>query len=84
MYKIVLDKKVLKDLKKIHPNDKKKILETIETDIAINPYSGKKLLGDLSTYYRYRVGNYRIVYSIFDDIIEVEIIKVAHRKKVYK
>ncbi len=84
MYEIVLDKKVLKDLKKIDKKDRKKIIETIEKKIAKNPYTGKRLLGNLSNFYRYRVGDYRIIYSIFDDRIEIEIIKIGHRKDVYE
>ncbi|WP_187647260.1 type II toxin-antitoxin system RelE family toxin [Nitrosophilus labii] len=83
MYKVLLDKRVVKDLKKIDKKNREKILAVIEEKIAANPYEGKKLLGDLSDFYRYRVGNYRIIYSIFDDRIEIEIIKIGHRKEVY-
>ncbi|MFP4168301.1 MAG: type II toxin-antitoxin system RelE family toxin [Desulfonatronovibrionaceae bacterium] len=34
--------------------------------------------------YRLRIGNYRIIYSIFKDILTIEIIKVGHRKNAYK
>ncbi len=76
MYKIVFDKKVYKDLKKIDKKWQIKILKTIEEKIALNPYSGKKLVGNLSPFYRYRVGDYRIIYQIFEDIIEIEIIPI--------
>jgi len=84
MFKVRFDKKVYKDLKKIDKSAQIKILEVIENKIAINPYDGKKLVGNLSSFYRYRVGDYRIIYQIFDDIIEIEIIKISHRKDVYK
>ena len=84
MYKILFDKKVLKDLKKIDKKEQSKIVEVIEHKLAKNPFIGKKLLGDLSPFYRYRVGNYRIIYSIYEEEIEIEIIKIAHRKEVYK
>jgi len=45
---------------------------------------GKKLVGDLSPYYRLRVGDYRVVYSIEDDKLVVTIIKIRHRKSVYR
>jgi mRNA interferase RelE/StbE len=41
-------------------------------------------VGNLSPFYRWRVGDYRIIYSINDDIIEIEIIKVSHRQGAYK
>jgi mRNA interferase RelE/StbE len=59
-------------------------LETIKTKLVKNPYSGKKLLGDLSKYYRYRAGDYRIIYEIFQQEITIVIIKIKHRKNIYK
>ena len=84
IYKIVLDKKVIKDLKKIDITWQKKIIQTIETTLTTEPYSGKKLVGNLSDYFRVRVGDYRVIYEIFDEIVTVEIIKIKHRKNVYK
>ena len=84
MYKVQIDKKVLKELRKIDKKYREKIIETIEGKIAKNPYIGKKLLGELSDFYRYRVGDYRIIYLIFDDRVEIEIVKVGHRKEVYE
>ena len=83
-YKIVFDKKVIKDLKQIDKFWQKKILQTIETTLTTAPYSGKKLVGNLSDYFRVRVGDYRIIYEIYDDIVTVEIIKIKHRKNIYK
>ncbi len=37
-----------------------------------------------SDLYRIRVGTYRIIYSILDDIVTVTIIRVAHRSIVYR
>lgn len=84
MYKIVIDKKVLKDLKQIDIVWQKKILDKIDEFLTITPFDGKKLVGNLSDFYRIRVGDYRIIYEIIDDIVTVEIIKVSHRKDVYR
>jgi mRNA interferase RelE/StbE len=84
VYKILIDDKVIKDLKKIPLKSQKKILETIKTKLVKNPFSGKKLLGDLSKYYKYRVGDYRIIYEILQQEITIVIIKIKHRKDVYK
>ena len=48
------------------------------------PYSGKKLVGSLSDYFRLRVGDYRIIYEILDNIVTVEVIKIKHRKHIYE
>jgi len=84
MYKIKINKKILKDIEKIDKKYRKKIIETIENKIALKPYEGKKLAGNLSPFYRWRVGDYRIIYTIEEKFIEIEIIKVSHRKKAYK
>ena len=84
MYKITLDKKVLKDLKNIDKKDQVKIVDIIENRLAKDPFIGKRLAGNLSDFYRYRFKNYRIIYLIFKDKIEIEIIKIGHRKDVYK
>lgn len=84
MYKIVIDKKVLKDLKQIDTVWQKKILDKIDEFLTTTPYEGKRLVGNLSDFYRIRVGDYRIIYEIIDDIVTVEIIKILHRKNVYR
>ena len=82
-YKILIDKKVIKDLKKIDKTWQIKIINKIQTTLTTNPYTGKKLVGDLSKYYRLRVGDYRVIYSIDEDIVTVEVVKVSHRKDAY-
>ncbi|MBW6499484.1 MAG: type II toxin-antitoxin system RelE/ParE family toxin [Bacteroidales bacterium] len=34
--------------------------------------------------YRVRQGNYRIIYDVFDQILTVEVIRIGHRKNIYK
>ena len=82
-YKILIDDKVIKDLKTIDKTWQKRILHKIETVLAENPYRGKRLVGDLSPYWRLRVGNYRIIYEIEEECIIVEVIRIKHRKKAY-
>ena len=45
---------------------------------------GKQLKGDLSEFWRYTVGDYRIVCSIEEDKLLVLVVKIGHRKEVYK
>ena len=46
------------------------------------PMGNKKLKGRDS--YRIRVGNYRVIYEIFDNILTVEVIDLGHRKDIYE
>ena len=45
---------------------------------------GKALKGQFSGLWRYSVGDYRLICSIHDDVLVVEVVKLGHRSKVYK
>ncbi|KQC13666.1 MAG: toxin of toxin-antitoxin system [Desulfuromonas sp. SDB] len=64
-YRILFTKEAIKDIEKQSPKIIKKLKEIIKNQISIEPYSGKKLVGDLKGFYSIRL-NYRdrIVYSI--------------------
>jgi len=81
-YKITFKKSVAKDLRTIPNQDVKKILSKIEA-ISENPRAEGciKLSGQEN--YRVRQGLYRIVYEIRDEVLVVNVIKVAHRSNVY-
>ena len=46
--------------------------------------NGDALEGPLSEFWRYRVGDYRIVCRIEDDVLVVLVVKIGHRREVYK
>ncbi|MCP4746742.1 MAG: type II toxin-antitoxin system RelE/ParE family toxin [Desulfobacteraceae bacterium] len=82
-YEIFFKKSVWKDLKKIPKADLKKILLRIEKlGNDPRPEECEKLTG--KELYRIRQGRYRIVYSIQDNELTVWIIKIGHRKEVYR
>jgi mRNA interferase RelE/StbE len=83
VYKIFFKKSVEKDFKIIPKNDLGKIIERIET-LAENPRPPgcEKLTGQQK--YRLRQGRYRILYSIQDDELTVWVVKVGHRKDIYR
>jgi mRNA interferase RelE/StbE len=82
-FKITFKKSVAKDLRGIPNQDIKRILSRIDT-LAENP-RGEGCI-KLSGYEKYRIrqGLYRIVYEINDDVLVVNVIKVAHRSSVYQ
>lgn len=82
-YKVFFKKSVWKDFKSIPNKDLNNILQCIEK-IARDPRrtGSKKLSGQER--YRYRVGRYRIIYSIQDDELTIWVVKVGHRKEVYR
>ena len=82
-YKIDFKKSVAKDLKDIPKKDVTRILEAIQL-LADNPrpIQAKKLSGQER--YRLRQGNYRILYSIEDNILVVTVVKIGNRRDVYR
>ena len=82
-YKIFFKQSVEKDLRSIPKKDLKKILLRIEL-LAKDPrpQGYEKLSGQEK--YRIRQGTYRIIYSIQDRQLTVWVVKVGHRKDVYR
>lgn len=82
-YKLLFKGSVYKDLKVLSRSDLKRILSKIE-ELAQNPRpaSSQKLSG--LELFRVRQGRYRIVYSVQDRELVVHVIKVGHRKDVYR
>ncbi|MDA8140617.1 MAG: type II toxin-antitoxin system RelE/ParE family toxin [Desulfobacteraceae bacterium] len=82
-YEIFFKESVWKELKQIPKADLKKILSRIEQlENVPRPMGCEKLTGH--EFYRIRQGNYRIIYSIQDNELTVWVIKVGHRKDVYR
>ncbi|MDA3898700.1 MAG: type II toxin-antitoxin system RelE/ParE family toxin [Desulfobacteraceae bacterium] len=83
VYKIFFKKSVWKDFESIPQKELKKIVGKIGS-LSENPRppGSKKLTGQER--YRLRQGSYRILYSIKDEELTVWVVKVAHRKKVYR
>jgi mRNA interferase RelE/StbE len=82
-YEILFKESVWKDLKKIPKRELKKILSRVEKlGNDPRPMGCEKLTAE--ELYRIRQGNYRIIYSIQDNELTVWVIKVGHRKDVYR
>jgi mRNA interferase RelE/StbE len=82
-YKLIFKKSVLKDLRSIPRKDVARIIRCI--DNLMNdprPPGSEKLSGQER--YRIRQGLYRIIYEINDDVLMVVVVKVGHRKEVYR
>jgi mRNA interferase RelE/StbE len=82
-YNVFFRKSVCKDFEPIPKRDLKRILDRIAGLAAKpRPHGCEKLAGEER--YRIRQGRYRIIYSIQDDELTVWIVKVGHRKDVYR
>jgi mRNA interferase RelE/StbE len=83
VYNIFFKKSVWKDFEKITKEDLQRILMRIEMlSQDPRPPGCEKLIGENN--YRLRQGRYRIIYSIQDDEHTVWVVKVGHRKDIYR
>ena len=83
MYRIIYSQKVLKELNELKPKDYLKIRERIlSLEIAPRPVGSLKLTNEEG--YRIKKGDFRILYEIDDSNKTVKLIKIRHRKDVYK
>lgn len=82
-YKIKIKKSAQKEIKQLSDKDLKRVVDKIAL-LAKDPRPEgcKKLSGDEK--YRIRVGNYRVLYSIEDQILVIYVVKVGHRRDVYR
>ncbi|MGD9611752.1 MAG: type II toxin-antitoxin system RelE/ParE family toxin [Kiritimatiellia bacterium] len=82
-YSILFRRSVLKDLVVLPKRDMQRIMEAIRA-LAVDPRppQSQKLSG--REQYRLRQGTYRILYVIHDDVLIVTVVKVGHRREVYR
>ena len=76
-----------KELKKLGRSEAARIVTTLEGRIASleNPRQlGSALSGDLGGLWRWRIGDYRVVACIEDERITILVVRVAHRREVYR
>ena len=80
-YEIELTNYALKSLKKVPSHSSLRIRDALKK-LAENPFMGEKLTGKQA--YRVRVGDYRLIYEIHDNILVVLVVNIGHRKDIYK
>lgn len=86
IWKIEFDSDVEKDLRKLGHIAQKRIIKFLKEKIATvqDPRAyGKALSGNLIGLWRYRIGDYRVISKIENDVFTVLVIKVGHRKDIY-
>jgi len=84
MYSIIYKKSAEKELLNLPKEYALKVRKAIN-QLADNPHpsGSKKLAGNMNSY-RIRIGNYRVIYTIVSDRLMVIIVKIAHRREVYR
>lgn len=85
MYKITFKKSAEKEIQKSPSSVILKIVPVIE-GLSINPrpIGSKKLHGSKENIWRIRIGDYKVVYLIAEEVKIVEVRRAGHRKDIYK
>lgn len=85
-YKLVYTEKAKKLLSKLDHHTQKLITKYLRGVESLEEprYRGKALSANLKGYWRYRVGDYRVICKIEDDKLIIVVVDLDHRKEVYK
>lgn len=82
-YSVSIKQSAAKALEKIVPDDRLRIIAAIDL-LRDNPAAGSVLKGEFSGLRRIRVGNYRVVYEVQDQQLVILVIRIGHRREVYR
>ena len=87
-WRIEFDPRALDELKRLDKAAQVRIIKTIRERIA--PLENPRVLGqalrgeELGRYWKYRIGDYRLICDIQDETVLILVLRVGHRKEVYR
>jgi mRNA interferase RelE/StbE len=83
-YRIEVTPRARKDLRALPKRERQRIAEQIDALTTDPRPTGCKKLKGREDFYRIRVGDYRVVYQIEDEVLLILIVRVGDRKEIYK
>ncbi len=87
-WRIEFDPRALDELKRLDKTAQARIIKTIRERIA--PLENPRVLGqalrgeELGRYWKYRIGDYRLICDIQDETVLILVLRIGHRKEVYR
>lgn len=83
-YRIEWKKSALRELKRLDQQAVPRVIAAVESlSTGPTPQGVRKLHGSNRTY-RLRIGDYRVIYDLFESRLVIEIVRVRHRKDAYR
>jgi mRNA interferase RelE/StbE len=82
-WKIRWEARALKEVSDLPKDDQRRIVTAVE-GLAENPNKGTALKGKWAGLRRFRVGNYRVIYALMREELLIAVVRVGHRKDVYR
>ena len=83
-YRVEIARRAVKALASLPRKDQQRVRATIDLLAETPRPPGCVALAGEDRTYRVRVGDYRIVYEVFDDRLVVQVIRIGHRRDVYR
>ena len=83
-YRVEFTAAAARQVKKLPQPARDRVLDAIEA-LGEEPrrHGAKKLVGE-RTAWRIRIGDYRVIYDVFDSELTVSVVRAAHRREVYE
>jgi len=82
-YSLKIKQSAFKELQRLDKKERIRVVTAID-QLKENPHIGKLLKGELCGLRRIRSGNYRVIYEINDEEVLILVLRIAHRKQVYR
>ena len=80
---LLLLRSARKNLLKLPLDIHQRVIRALDV-IKSNPFTGSRLKGELADFFKYRIGDYRIVYRFDKKTKTVVVVKIEHRRGVYR
>ncbi len=85
MYKVCYLESVEADLMALDKPIRKRLMDKIEKTLAQDPRGlGKALTGAFAGLWRYRIGDYRVIYKLAEHEMLILIARIGHRREIYR
>ncbi|MDP2996241.1 MAG: type II toxin-antitoxin system RelE/ParE family toxin [Bryobacterales bacterium] len=83
-YRLFFKKSVKKDLKRLGQEIARRILKEVREKLLPDPRAGKPLKGKDGVLWSFRAGDYRVIYTFSDKDLIVLVIRIGHRREIYR
>jgi len=87
VWRVAFDRRAARELRKLGSAERQRILAFLRERIATSEDPrrlGRALSGELEGLWRYRVGDYRLVVAIEDGTVTVLVLRIGHRRAIYR
>jgi mRNA interferase RelE/StbE len=71
-------------LRKLPPIDRSRIARRIDALTLTPRPAGAKMLSGPERFYRIRVGDYRVIYQVSDEVLRLLVLRIGHRREIYR